>query len=149
MSDFWGSVLAPVTPTTTPTQRPGLPPAGTYSPSPFFAPQQPAQQFVQQPAQVVEQPGQWGSVAGSTKKAQSAKQTSHCPGCASGNYLAPEGSGRARCFDCGYPVIQSTSGGGGLPSEKGVAATPSRQTALGGAGGVSNFQPQNPAAGHI
>lgn len=32
-----------------------------------------------------------------------------CPDCGSGNYMEQHG-GKPRCFDCGYPVIQSTSG---------------------------------------
>ena len=86
--------------------------------------------------------------APSMRKAKSAKQTERCPECDSGNYMAPNTGGRHRCFDCGYPVLQSTSGGG-LPSEQGGAVSPSRQIDSGGKGGVSHFQPQNPAAGRI
>lgn len=40
----------------------------------------------------------------------SSLQQDHCPSCASANYMAPPGTQMKRCFDCGYPVVQSTSG---------------------------------------
>lgn len=33
-----------------------------------------------------------------------------CPECDSGNYMAPSRNATPRCFDCGYPIIHSTSG---------------------------------------
>lgn len=33
-----------------------------------------------------------------------------CPECRSGNYFAGGASVRARCYDCGYPISQSSSG---------------------------------------
>lgn len=33
-----------------------------------------------------------------------------CPECDSGNYMAASPMVAARCFDCGYPLMQSTSG---------------------------------------
>jgi len=44
--------------------------------------------------------------------------TERCPGCGSGNYSAA-GGGRARCYDCGYPIQQSGSGVG-----KGIVSGP-------------------------
>lgn len=43
---------------------------------------------------------------------------SRCPGCGSGNYGSIEGT-RARCYDCGYPIVQSGSGMG-----KGISGGP-------------------------
>lgn len=33
-----------------------------------------------------------------------------CPECRSGNYFSGAVSTRSRCYDCGYPVTQSSSG---------------------------------------
>lgn len=46
-------------------------------------------------------------------RAQSAKDTERCPSCMSGNYMAPVGTQRKRCYDCGYPIVQSGTGVGG------------------------------------
>lgn len=46
-------------------------------------------------------------------KAVSARKDDRCPGCGSGNYFAPMGTQRMRCYDCGYPVVQSGTGAGG------------------------------------
>lgn len=59
-------------------------------------------------------------------KAQSQKQADNCPNCYSGNYFAPQGSGRARCYDCGYPLLQQGSGAG-MPGGSGGNATPAKQ----------------------
>ena len=48
-------------------------------------------------------------------KAQSAKRFDTCPDCGSGNYFAPQGTQRMRCYDCGYPITQ-TGSGSGMPS---------------------------------
>lgn len=59
-------------------------------------------------------------------KAQSAKQSSRCPGCNSGNYMAPPGTNLMRCYDCGYPLVQAGSGVIST-SSSGGAATPAKQ----------------------
>jgi hypothetical protein len=69
-------------------------------------------------------------------KAQSSRQVEKCPGCFSGNYMAPQGTNLKRCYDCGYPLLQSGSGGG-LPSDSSAPATPSKQISTG-----NNFNPQ-------
>jgi ribosomal protein S27AE len=46
-------------------------------------------------------------------KAQSARNDERCPGCMSGNYMAPVGTQRKRCYDCGYPIVQAGTGVGG------------------------------------
>lgn len=44
-------------------------------------------------------------------KTPSAHQSSTCPGCGSGHYMAPPNAPQhPRCFDCGYPKLHSTSG---------------------------------------
>ena len=59
---------------------------------------------------------------------------SRCPGCGSGNYGSIEGT-KARCYDCGYPIVQSGSGLGkgitGGPQAAGPAQ-PAVQVATGG-----------------
>lgn len=80
-------------------------------------------------------------------KAMSAGLTDKCPACWSGNYMPVMGAAveSSKCFDCGYPVVQSTSGIG-VQSAPGQTAQPSRQ--ISGSGGLSNnFNPGSP--GHI
>jgi len=59
-------------------------------------------------------------------KAQSSRQTENCPGCFSPNYMAPQGTQMKRCYDCGYPLVQSGTGTG-IQTEPGVGAAPARQ----------------------
>jgi len=68
-------------------------------------------------------------------KAKSARMDDRCPECVSGNYFAPTGTQMKRCYDCGYPLVQSGSGGG-LPSDSSGPATPAKQTSKG-----TNFNP--------
>jgi hypothetical protein len=70
-----------------------------------------------------------------TRMPESAVSASRCPGCGSGNYgksaMAPEA--KARCYDCGYPVVQSGSGvGKGVTQQGGGAPVPARQISTGG-----------------
>lgn len=67
-------------------------------------------------------------------KAASAKQSERCPGCNSGNYMAPQGTNLKRCYDCGYPLVQSGTGSG-IPTD-GAPARPAKQPAVG-----SGFNP--------
>lgn len=62
-----------------------------------------------------------------TSKAQSARQTDQCPECFSGNYFSAPGSSYQRCYDCGYPVMQSGSGPTMPSSNTGQAVTPAKQ----------------------
>ena len=64
-------------------------------------------------------------------KAMSAKKADQCPNCYSGNYFAPMGTQKMRCYDCGYPVLQQGSGAG-MPSGQGGPATPAKQVGQGG-----------------
>lgn len=77
---------------------------------------------------------------------EAAPTSSRCPGCGSGNYgrsnMAPEA--KARCYDCGYPVVQSGSGvGTGISQPGGGPATPARQIST-----ANNYNPQG-IIGHI
>lgn len=64
------------------------------------------------------------------QKSQAAKQSERCPGCNSGNYFAPPGMTRNRCYDCGYPIVQSGTGAG-FPSGNSGPATPAKQMSQG------------------
>jgi len=64
-------------------------------------------------------------------KAQSQRQADSCPNCYSGNYFAPQGSQRARCYDCGYPLLQQGSGAGMPGGSGGGNATPAKQVGQG------------------
>lgn len=51
-------------------------------------------------------------------KAQSASQTIPCPECGGGNYMTPRQDIALRCYDCGYPMMQSGSRYGALTGAK-------------------------------
>lgn len=68
-------------------------------------------------------------------KAQSARQEDFCPECQSGNYMKAQGTNILRCFDCGYPIVQTTSGISGVKSEG--PTRPARQPT----GTQNNFNP--------
>jgi hypothetical protein len=48
----------------------------------------------------------------------------------SGNYMAPVGTQRKRCYDCGYPIVQAGTGVGG--TGQGGAPIAARQPSQGG-----------------
>jgi hypothetical protein len=72
------------------------------------------------------------------------KQDTRCPDCQGGEYFKPIGQPNAmsQCYTCGYNprFTQSTAG---LPSGStgDGPATPAKQTAAGGRGGQSNYNP--------
>ena len=70
-----------------------------------------------------------------TTKAQHLRKSSFCPECGSGNYMIMNGN-YSRCYDCGYPVVQS---GSGMPtsSSNGAPARAARQVST-----SNNFNPQ-------
>lgn len=75
---------------------------------------------------------------------QATPQAERCPGCGSGNYGSPTMEHRKRCYDCGYPIVQSGSGmGRGIvtPGSGGGPAMPARQVATG------TFNGSTPAIG--
>lgn len=59
-------------------------------------------------------------------KARSARQTERCPDCDSENYFRPEPYAKLRCYDCGYPLVQSGTGMGSVADEN-TPARPARQ----------------------
>ena len=67
-----------------------------------------------------------------TTRAQSARRSDHCPECNSGNYFAPQGTQRMRCYDCGYPVIQQASGAGMPANSSGAPTQKAKQVGQGG-----------------
>lgn len=77
-------------------------------------------------------------------RAMVAKQDTRCPDCQGGEYFKPVGqpNAMAQCYTCGYNprFTQSTAG---LPSGStgDGPATPAKQTAAGGRGGQSNYNP--------
>lgn len=49
------------------------------------------------------------------------RQEDFCPSCHSSNYMSAPNSTYSRCFDCGYPMVQSGTGVGSTTTEKGAA----------------------------
>lgn len=45
-----------------------------------------------------------------TERAQSAKHSEHCPSCQGEHYWRATPNAMAQCFDCGWPVQNSTQG---------------------------------------
>lgn len=73
---------------------------------------QPAPQQVQQQPQIPQQqPQQDGEYRPKGASHLRHEDGQHCPECDSGNYVKPPGTQAAkRCYDCGYPIVQSGSG---------------------------------------
>lgn len=54
-----------------------------------------------------------------------ARISERCPGCGSSNYGGATPESRKRCYDCGYPIVQSGSGmGRGIVSGQQTAGAP-------------------------
>lgn len=118
-NDWWANKLGNAAP------RPASPPVGPAAPVPYRA-----------PAQAPNVPIQYDTNADQVvTKAQSSKVSDTCPGCYSGNYFAPMGTQRKRCYDCGYPIVQQTSGMGS-GSNTGNA-TPTKQVGQSGGFNIS------------
>lgn len=96
-NNWWANKLG----TQAPTQN--TPPTSPPQPNIYRAPQQSPN------VQVSYDPQQDQLVT----RAQSARDVERCPGCMSGNYMAPVGTQRKRCYDCGYPIVQAGTGVGG------------------------------------
>jgi len=115
-ADWWAKRLQSVEPQqqqARPTNMPSMPPSQLpMAPLPQFNPQQ-------------------------AERAQSAAQTSLCPGCGSSNYMAVAGAA-LRCFDCGYPIEQSGSRYGALTGAHVEGSAKSSR----GNDVVSNWNPQ-------
>ena len=143
MSSFWERKLAQQSGQPAPAQAPQAPQPSSNGPWWRTTPTTtPRPQTVAQ-----EQPqGQPEQDMAKTLLAQN-KQDSmdRCPGCGSGNYAAPPGSRThgPRCFDCGYPVMQTTSGMSNTASDGGPS-TPARQVST-----ANNYNPQDTRAGNV
>lgn len=120
-NNWWAKKLG--NPNPVPTTPPVTPPRGNV-----YVPQQQAPNvqvsYDQQQDQLV-------------TKAQSARDSERCPGCMSGNYMAPMGTQRKRCYDCGYPIVQSGTGASGTGSSSSGPARPAKQVGQDG-----GFNPQ-------
>jgi hypothetical protein len=139
VSNFWanklGAAARPAAPAPVPQQQPQQP-----SNSPWWASgQQPYPTPAQAPQTVPEQPQ-----GKAPARAMVTKQDTHCPDCGGNDYFKPIGqpNAMAQCYTCGYNprFTQSTAG---LPSGStgDGPATPAKQTAAGGRGGQSNYNP--------
>lgn len=122
MSDWWSRKLSdPTAPQAT--QRSGLPPTHNPSIPVRYVPE----------GNVTATPVSYDQDADQLMtKSQAAKQADPCPNCYSGNYFAPMGSQRKRCYDCGYPILQQGSGAGMPGGSAGGPSTPAKQASQGG-----------------
>lgn len=109
----------------------------TVAPQPWWA-NSSVTPTMTQPAR---QPVNHGPVMGndySTTRAESAKLSERCPDCGSDYYFSATPNTMRRCYDCGYPVVQSASGDHAPTVRSGqgdLAATRQIQA------GVSKFNP--------
>lgn len=106
MSDFWLNKIREAH-----GQQPAPPRQPQAGLTPTGAPwwRHPTYTQPQQPAAVPEaDPGV--PVTTPPARAKSAGETEPCPSCNSGNYFRPEANVRKSCFDCGWPVQNSTQG---------------------------------------
>lgn len=119
-NNWWANKLG--TPQAAPSSMPPLPPTAPPSPMPYNPTPQP-----QVPQQMP----------------QSAMSQS-CPNCRGNNYGSADPNIKPRCYECGYPVVQSGSGTPGIGQQAtGGAAQPTRQIST-----ANNYNPQG-IIGHI
>ncbi|MEU9050193.1 hypothetical protein AB0D37_07270 [Streptomyces sp. NPDC048384] len=87
-----------------PRQQAGLTPAGTpwWAHPTYVRPETPSATPQNHPQQVQREY--------QTERAQSAKQSERCPSCQGEHYWRPTPNAMAQCFDCGWPVQNSTQG---------------------------------------
>jgi hypothetical protein len=106
-----------------PSSLPPLPPTSPPNPMPYNPAPQP-----QMPQQMPQ-----------------SSRSQPCPNCRSGNYGSIDPNIKARCYDCGYPVVQSGSStpGMGQQTTGGAASQPTRQIST-----ANNYNPQG-IIGHI
>jgi len=120
-NDWWSKKLGSQTPNQT-SLPPMAPPPGNQVQVPQY----------QQGQQVAYDPNRDQMVS----KAQSSRMNDLCPGCMSGNYFAPTGTNMKRCYDCGYPIVQSGTGAGMPGGSSGGPTIPAKQPTSG-----NNFNP--------
>lgn len=101
-------------------------------------PQQPSQYPAQAPYQPPQQAPQQVAPDQNNRLPSSATSYERCPNCSSGNYGKMPGMPevQSRCYDCGYPRVQSGTGMPGmhLPSNGNTVAATQISTA-------NNFNP--------
>ncbi|MEV8601774.1 hypothetical protein AB0465_18065 [Streptomyces griseoviridis] len=87
-----------------PRQQAGLTPAGTpwWAHPTYVRPETPPAAPRNDPQQVQREY--------QTERAQSAKQSERCPSCQGEHYWRATPNSMAQCFDCGWPVQNSTQG---------------------------------------
>ena len=112
-NDWWAQKLGGGRPSPTPTPATGPTPGSVYRPP------------AQTPNVQINYDPQQDQVI---SKAVSSRTSDSCPNCLSGNYFAPQGTQRMRCYDCGYPVVQSGSGAG-MPSDSSGPTQKAKQVA--------------------
>ena len=95
------------------------------------APQQPQRQGVVQPQPATYAQPQQPQYPPSQQITPTAER---CPGCGSSNYGGATPESRKRCYDCGYPIVQSGTGVRGVTTGQAGAgpAQPARQIDTGG-----------------
>jgi hypothetical protein len=90
--------------------------------------------YVQQQQQQVVQPQAEEELVYAPKGATHLRVSKEgtCPECDSTNYMTPPGTqAKPRCYDCGYPLVQSGSGPA-MPTADMGPAQPARQVNAGG-----------------
>jgi hypothetical protein len=131
-SNWWADKLGPARPAPS-----GLPPRPVPSavpvaiPPPVNLPGASPQQYVG----VQETPGQYQPTKTTYQRSEGI-----CPECQSGNYFKPSdprSSSGYRCYDCGYPVVQSTSNMPSTPAAPGEVVHRARQTST-----ANNYNPK-------
>lgn len=160
---FWARQLAKDNP------RPPQPPANPNAP--WWHTQPPPQPAAApaSPTAAPEGPQEIVPEQVNLNRFQSTRDTDRCPGCGGTSYMTVNGADpRARhaikrCFECGYPVTQTTSG---LSNVSGGTSAPARQAssmtitdtqgrvvghtgAATGFKGQSNYHPTDTQAGRI
>lgn len=140
MSSFWEKKLAQQNGQATPAPQPQAPQTASNGPWWRTTPT-----GVQQPQTVPQEATEGQEELVKTVQAkQKQDQMDKCPNCYSGNYAAPPGSRTygPRCFDCGYPILNTTSGMTNTKSEG--PSTPARQVST-----ENNYNPQDVRAGTV
>lgn len=124
-----------------PQQRPAMPPIPVQPAIPLAAPNWTApspQQYPQVPEgqqQQIAPPSQY-----QTSRTVHDRNSGQCPECGSGNYMKPadpRSQSGYRCYDCGYPVTQSTSNMPSMPTGESGPVRASRQVST-----SNNYNPQ-------
>ena len=69
-----------------------------------------------------------------TPPVENIRVSERCPGCGSQNYGGATPESRKRCYDCGYPIVQSGTGMRGVNTGQSAAgpAQPAKQVSTGG-----------------